>query len=407
MKSKHSSIDVFAILKNLWRFGHHPWIGKKLVALQAEKLLFDRVFSNYQNGIGGKIRQLSFRLTDICNLRCSTCGQWGETGFLRSKDIKELKKQEVPYDRYVHLLGDLVDKGECPILYLWGGEPMLYDGVLDLIDTATHMGLPTSIATNGSRIASVAKRLVRAPLFLMQISIDGHCPEIHDRLRPSVSGASSFRKIVDGLDAIQEQRKLQSTDLPLIASLTVISQGNVRHLTDLYEAFQEKVDLFVFYLAWWIDEKRARAQDMDFSRRFGFTPKIHWGWVSNAGWKLNDYEILQQQIEALRERSRRWSAPPVILIPNITGVENLKRYYTDHACRFGFDRCISIYQAMEVDSNGDVSPCRDYHDYVVGNVKEATLNELWNSKAYLKFRQSISTEGLMPVCSRCCGLMGY
>ena len=61
---------------------------------------------------------------------------------------------------------------------------------------------------------------------------------------------------------------------------------------------------------------------------------------------------------------------------------------------------------MEVNSNGDLSPCRDYHDYVVGNIKEATITELWNSPAYRKFRQSLATEGLMPVCSRCCGLDG-
>ena len=62
---------------------------------------------------------------------------------------------------------------------------------------------------------------------------------------------------------------------------------------------------------------------------------------------------------------------------------------------------------MEVNSNGDLSPCRDYHDYVVCNLKEATITELWNSPAYRKFRHSLDTEGLMPVCSRCCGLMGY
>jgi radical SAM protein with 4Fe4S-binding SPASM domain len=54
-----------------------------------------------------------------------------------------------------------------------------------------------------------------------------------------------------------------------------------------------------------------------------------------------------------------------------------------------------------------MSPCRDYHDYVVGNIKEATITELWNSPAYVRFRHSLATEGLMPACSRCCGLMGY
>jgi len=43
----------------------------------------------------------------------------------------------------------------------------------------------------------------------------------------------------------------------------------------------------------------------------------------------------------------------------------------------------------------------------VGNVKTATLSELWNSERYVAFRRSLTTKGLMPVCSRCCGLMGY
>jgi radical SAM protein with 4Fe4S-binding SPASM domain len=62
---------------------------------------------------------------------------------------------------------------------------------------------------------------------------------------------------------------------------------------------------------------------------------------------------------------------------------------------------------VEVNSNGDVSPCRDYHDYVVGNVKETTLSRLWNAEPYRRFRISLAREGLMPACSRCCGLMGY
>ena len=64
-------------------------------------------------------------------------------------------------------------------------------------------------------------------------------------------------------------------------------------------------------------------------------------------------------------------------------------------------------EVVEGDSNGDLSPCRDYHDYVVGNLKEATITELWNSEAYRRFRRSLAEDGLMPVCSRCCGLMGY
>jgi radical SAM protein with 4Fe4S-binding SPASM domain len=132
---------------------------------------------------------------------------------------------------------------------------------------------------------------------------------------------------------------------------------------------------------------------------------LHRGWI--AGWKPDDYEALNAQLEILKGKAACANHPPVVFIPNITGVGNLKSYYTDHSNRFGFDRCVSIFQAVEIDSNGDVSPCRDYHDYVVGNIREATVTELWNSPKYREFRQSISKEGPMPVCSRCCGMMGY
>ena len=62
---------------------------------------------------------------------------------------------------------------------------------------------------------------------------------------------------------------------------------------------------------------------------------------------------------------------------------------------------------MEIDSNGDVSLCRDYHDYIIGNIKNDSVMDMWNNDKAQKFRSSISTEGPMPVGRRCCGLMGY
>jgi radical SAM protein with 4Fe4S-binding SPASM domain len=402
---RRSAIAVGAVLKHFRRIVPHPWIGAKLAMLQGEKWLLDYLRPLPSDGHANKIRQISFRITDLCNLRCITCGQWGKGGFLHGRNLKELKNNEVPPDRYVQVLADLVKNGHRPLVYLWGGEPMLYDGALQLMEEATAMGLPVSIATNGSRIASCAERLVNMPLFLLQISIDGHCAEVHNRIRPALGGADNFADIQSSLASVREARSSRKKGLPLIASLTVISRENFRHLVEIYEAFRHQVDLFVFYLSWWIDDERALAHTRDFSRRFGFSPKLHWGWV--ADWKPDDYRELNRQMEALRARSRSWESPPVALIPEISGVENLRDYYTRHECRFGFDQCISIYQAAEIDSNGDVSPCRDYHDYVVGNIKSATLTELWNSSAYRRFRRSLGSEGLMPVCSRCCGLMGY
>jgi radical SAM protein with 4Fe4S-binding SPASM domain len=404
-KSMRTAIGARAVLKSVSRLARHPWIWTKLAGLQGEKWLFNMIRPDRGNGAAGRIRQVSFRVTDLCNLRCTTCGQWGKGGFLRGKDLGQLKRQEVPPSRYVEILNDLVKHGHRPLVYLWGGEPMLYAGTLPLIAAASSMGLPVSVATNGTHIGSAASQLVRAPLLLLQISIDGHCAALHNTLRPGVGGTDNFAEIESSLAAVRRERQAQGSTLPLIVSLTVISRENAQSLVDLYRNFQERIDLFVFYLSWWIDPLSALAHEHDFSRRFGFTPTLHRGWI--ADWKPDDYQALNAQIDSLKTASRFRGCPPVVFIPDIDGESNLRSYYTDHANRFGLDRCVSIYQAVEVDSNGNISPCRDYHDYVVGNVKEATITELWNSSRYRKFRRSISEEGLMPVCSRCCGLMGY
>jgi len=403
--SKRSSVALGTILKQSVKVARHPWIAGRLAALEKEKFLFDFLNPQAQTGNARSIRQLSIRITDMCNLRCHTCGQWGDQGFLHGCNLKDLKKQEISPERYLALLEDLAAHGHRPSVYLWGGEPTMYKGWLDIIDLATKLKMPTSIATNATGLVAAADRLAAAPMFLLQISIDGHCAETHNAARPSAGGGDNHKVIQESLSAIAEAKKAHKTNLPLVAALTTISSANVNHLVDIYEAYKDRVDLFVYYLSWWIDEKSAKAHDEDFARRFGFTPKLHWGWVGD--WTIKDHETLNKQLAEVQRRSKGLKNPPVNIIPNVQGVGNLREYYTNHDATFGYNQCISIYQAVELDSNGDMSPCRDYHDYIVGNVRDHTITELWNSEAYRRFRASLHTEGLMPSCTRCCGLMGY
>lgn len=401
---KRSSVSSRVLIGNSLRIAAHPWILSRLTLLQGGKRFFGILNPRSRNGLARCIRQVGIRVTDFCNLRCRTCGQWGEGGFLHQSDLKALKRDEVEPERYKQLFADLVEHGHRPIVYFWGGEPMLYRGIVSLVETGSRLRLPVAIATNGTGIEAAAEPLVRAPLFLLQISIDGHTPELHNRLRPAAGGSNNFQAIEAGLAAVRKARS-RRTGLPLIASLTTISRENSSHLVDIYDAFRDRVDLFVFYLSWWIDEEDSAAHERDFLHRFGFTPALHRGWIGR--WKADDHAGLAGQVEALLERSRKRGAVPVTFIPFVRGERALEAYYTEHRERFGYDQCVSIFQVLEINSNGDVSPCRDYHDYVVGNIKTSTLSELWNSERCIAFRRSLATEGLMPVCSRCCGLMGY
>lgn len=371
-------------------------------------LLWSRMLLNVRvppDGAGARIRQVSLRLTDLCNLRCHTCGQWGDNGYLVGRSMPELLRDQITPERYIELLQDLVHHGHRPGVYFWGGEPMLYRGLLDVAEAGARLGLPTSIATNGTRLAESAERLVKAPMFLVQVSIDGPDAATHNACRPGANPSTdNYATVLAGLDALRAERTAQGTRLPLIAGLCTINAKNAHRLVEIYDAFSERVDLLVFYLAWWIDEESAAEHTRDFFNRFGVEPSRHLGWI--GGWRPTDYHGLSRQLDILSRKSLMPSGPAVIILPNLTGADDLERYYTDHGATFGFDHCTSIYRAVEINANGDMAPCRDYNDYVVGNVRTQTITELWNSPAYRRFRCSVTEDGLMPVCTRCCGLMG-
>src|SRR5947209_13155280 len=86
---------------------------------------------------------VQLRLTNLCNLRCKMCGQWGDTGIFREQGhahagdgeaersrIRELVglKRQLSLADYLPLLDQLAPSR--PIISLFGGEPFLYPDIL-------------------------------------------------------------------------------------------------------------------------------------------------------------------------------------------------------------------------------------------------------------------------------------
>ena len=403
---QRSAVPFEVVLRNALRVLSHPRYAGRLVAFELEKRLFNLRYPARGDGVANAIRQIGFRVTDACQLRCHTCGQWGDEGYLRGVPLRERRAREVPPERYRLLLDDLRAHGHVPVLYFWGGEPMLYDGLLDVIEHGARLGMPPTIATNGTGVVAAAARMVAAPVLLVQVSVDGATAATHDDARPTAGGhGGSFAEACAALEALRAAREARRAALPMVATLTTISRRNWRELPAIHDRFHALCDLQVYYLSWWIDRESAGRHDQEFRRRFGQGAPIPYAWVGD--WIDLDYEALAASLAALRARAAERSGTPVYVMPALASAADLRRYYTDHAATFGFDQCISIFQTPEVNSNGDLSPCRDYPDYVVGNVQEETVTRLWNSERYVAFRRSVARDGLMPVCTRCCGLMGY
>ena len=212
-----SWLPISTILKTALKVLEKPKYAKNVAMIQVDKFLRN-LSPRADKGTAKRIRQCSIRITDICNLRCHTCGQWGDRGFLRSCSLPELKSKEVSTERYLELIQDLYKHGHTPSVYLWGGEPMLYKGSVEIIEEAARLGMAPSIATNGTGLVKNAERLVNAPMFIIQISVDGPDAETHNASRPGagadVDNFDTISKAIDAFNAAKAKAAAEARLLP-------------------------------------------------------------------------------------------------------------------------------------------------------------------------------------------------
>jgi len=87
---------------------------------------------------------------------------------------------------------------------------------------------------------------------------------------------------------------------------------------------------------------------------------------------------------------------------------DMRDYYLKPSEMFGYDKCVTPFLEVNIMPNGDVVTCRDYIDVTVGNIAEKKLLDIWNDEGFVRFRRLLlSKGGLLPQCTRCCGLMGF
>ena len=128
-------------------------------------------------------------LTRACNLKCIHC--------LNNSGIKQ--KDELTKEDLLNLIKKFSSLGVQEIRFT-GGEPLLFNGIYDLIKFATEEGICTSLGTNGTLITKdVAKKLKESGLKKVVVSIDGN-KKTHDKIR----GKKNYQKAMNGLKYLQK-----------------------------------------------------------------------------------------------------------------------------------------------------------------------------------------------------------
>lgn len=339
---------------------------------------------------------IEIQLTYACNLRCSFCGQWGVTGTYKDMPAARLR-EKLPLATLRRLIGEL--PLSCAGVFLWGGETLQYPDIVPLVRLVRDAGMFCAVVTNGAALASYAAGLVEAGLHTLAVSIDAG-EETHDRMR---GARGTYAAAMEGIRRVRAERDARGCAKPLIYVDAVAIPELLPELPQLArQARAAGADGVHMTPVAWVTAELGRRHEEAFQELFHIAPKSWTGFARRA--PFSEAERAGRWIEQIQNDPETrdfivWGPDPR------WRAEDWARYFAepsyaapaDQACRFPWD-CVCVYP------NGDLSPCPDFPDYVVGNINDRRFSEIWNGELYRRFRQTLAERGRFPICTACCHL---
>ncbi|KAA8746138.1 radical SAM/SPASM domain-containing protein [Paenibacillus sp. UASWS1643] len=338
---------------------------------------------------------VALKLTNRCNLRCKHCYQWNESGYHHDMDKTE---QNLDMDTAIFQRVLNETRATKSRLYLWGGEPLFHRDIREILAMLEEDPRETTICTNAYLIQKYEEELCRiSPDLELLIAIEGFEKE-HDLIR----GKGSFNKVMEQIDKLlllREQGKFQGK----ISVHSVINDSMIGRLHELMNFFEKKgIDLVLLCFPWFISHETSEQMDTFFQEEFQ--------WLNpsedhrRSSWHAFKYHIKPENVPALMEdlrqiNARTWKTR-IRYQPGLD-FDEIEDFVSGNSMTSRCaTTCLALSTRADITPTGNVSACKFFSEFSVGNLQAQSLSEIWNSDTYDRIRRSLGKE-LSPACSKC------
>ena len=340
-------------------------------------------------------REVGMQLTYKCNLRCAHCYQWSEQGFFHFYGAEQ-QRGELPVAIVERVL--CATDAAASKVYLWGGEPLMHSRFADIARLLAPRQRTVNICSNGLLLERQFDSLqsLGAGLVLL-ISLDG-LEVHHDALR----GRGTFAKTVQQIRTLLE-RKRRGEFLGEVSLSAMVSNQSIGQLYEVAQHAEELgVNSIYFQFPWYIGPEAVRKMDALY--------ESHFAWLDSdasrpRSWHSYSYGIAPERIAQLREdmvciAARTWHT-------RIRYQPELEEHNLEDFLLGGWQPaqnrrvCLAIANRLEVHADGNVSSCKFFPEFRIGNLHDTDVAELWHGERFGKIRALLRETGLTPLCAKC------
>jgi radical SAM protein with 4Fe4S-binding SPASM domain len=342
---------------------------------------------------------ITFQLLERCNLRCNMCYEWGVNGsYLNKKKLAVL-----PLDKVLSIVDECLTGS--PKFEFFGGEPMMYQGIWQVIDRIIQGGAEVSFSTNGTYLEKYAEQLVASQPTKVWVSLDG--PQtINDLQR----GRGVFAKATQGIKKVVQLREAQGVRFPQLGVTYVVTPDNYQYIEQF---FLQSIDLSILSSVSIELQSYATAQqvaDYESVLKTEFdvdTSSCARGYIQDE--KIFSDMNINNLVRQLKVVSRVCKEQGIQFYsqPGTLEEENIQHYLSAQWEKMTDkkSRCAVPWMSVEISAQGDVSTCHSFYDLPIGNIYQQSLADIWNGERLKKVQQHLRHQ-LFPICTACCRYYG-
>ncbi|ECA1252908.1 radical SAM protein [Salmonella enterica subsp. enterica serovar Chailey] len=292
-----------------------------------------------------QLTSLHIEITSKCNERCIHC-------YIPHED----KLNNISSELFYNIL-DQCKNMRVLHLTLSGGEPMLHKNFCDFLKKCREYDFSVNVLSNLTLLDDkILEEMKANPLLGVQVSLYSMNPEIHDEI---TQRKGSFEKTKNAI------LKLIESDIPLQISCPVMQQNKDCH-SDVVK---------------WAEKHKVHAGD--------------------------DYVIIAKYNHTTNNLSCRLSINEVKEMIN-GKVSNNKKYFEQMELEAAKKKnatpndfvCSVCNSSICISDNGNVYPCAGWQGYVVGNVKETSLSDIWDNSEKVQYLRGLRKYDF-PKCIQC------
>jgi tungsten cofactor oxidoreducase radical SAM maturase len=313
------------------------------------------------------LRKLYIEPTTVCNLNCRTC----------VRNVWEDPQAHMEMDLYNQIVEQTASMPELQRVVFCGfGEPLAHPHILDMVRLVRDRGLAVTVGSNGLLLdRAMARELVELGVDRLVVSLDGVKPETYEGVR-----GAALARVLDNIRGLNEVKDSLASLSPALGLEFVALQSNIAelpHLTGLALRLGAARVLVSNVLAY-TDEMRSEIL-------YGYEPRAPF---DAAGWPI---------------QAGPWVMFGTLELPRMHwGAERRCRFVHDRATVIGWDGsvvpCYALshsYGYLAIDGRR-----KQVRRYVLGNVSQQPLLEIWTSEEYCRFRNQVSAF-YFPSCPDC------